>query len=319
MSFRQIEVPPFGRRLSNIMAAPSSAAPETHEAGLDEYRRLGGNALHLHGEGGETHSRQVAGAWLRRHGLRGEFFVCTQICHDAWDEASQKPLDRFTAEAVAEDVAADLDLLGAEYLDLVYLDDSADLPVEPLIDVLGREIALGRVRAFGVRNWAPRRIRAANSYAARTGQPGVSAVLTTELALAAANQPLWPEYLPFDAAVQQLVSEAGLAVLAHAGGLNLGQCLFGDEDTQAGTRPEWVQRWQHPANRALVERVRGFATAHGLTPRAVNIAYVLSQPFPVIGIVGLPALLSARRGEYERASASVLGEEERRVLAGIPE
>lgn len=126
MPLRQIEVPSLGRKLSNLMAAPSSAEPETHEAGLDEYRRLGGNGLHLHGEGGETHSRRVTGQWLQRHGLRSEFFVCTQICHDTWDEANHKPIDRFTAEAVATDIAVDLDLLGTKYLDLVYVDDSAE-------------------------------------------------------------------------------------------------------------------------------------------------------------------------------------------------
>jgi hypothetical protein len=62
------------------MAHPSSGGADTHERGLDEYRRLGGNSIHLHGEGGETHSRRATGQWLGSHGLRPEFFVCTQIC-----------------------------------------------------------------------------------------------------------------------------------------------------------------------------------------------------------------------------------------------
>jgi aryl-alcohol dehydrogenase-like predicted oxidoreductase len=69
-------------------------------------------------------------------------------------------------------------------------------------------------------------------------------------------------------------------------------------------------------NAAVVQRVRAFAASHNLTPRAVTLAYVLSQPFPVIGIVGLPTLLTERRVEYERASAIVLSEAERSALAG---
>src|SRR5579862_3566568 len=108
MPFRLIEIPSLGRALTNIMAAPSSAEPETHAAGLDRYRALGGNCIHLHGEGGETHTRRATGEWLRDNGLRTEFFVCTQICHEGWDEAAARPIDRFTAEAVAEDIDADL-------------------------------------------------------------------------------------------------------------------------------------------------------------------------------------------------------------------
>jgi len=105
------------------MVHPSSAEPGTHEAALDEYLRLGGDCIHCHGEGGETHSRRAAGRWLNRKGVRRQFFVCTQICHDGWDEAGQRAIDRFTPVCVSEDVATDLELLATGYLDLVYLDD----------------------------------------------------------------------------------------------------------------------------------------------------------------------------------------------------
>ena len=64
--------------------------PDTHERGLDEYLRLGGNCLHLHGEGGATRSRQSTGDWLRRRGVRRQFFLGTQICHDGWDAAAHR-------------------------------------------------------------------------------------------------------------------------------------------------------------------------------------------------------------------------------------
>ncbi len=164
MGFRQIEIPALDRVLSNIMAHPSSADPETHERGLDEYARLGGNCIHVHAEGEETHTRSATGRWLQRRGCQQEFFVCTQICHAGWDEAAARPIDRFTAAAVSEDIDADLDLLGTEFLDLVYLDDNPQSPFEPVVEGIGREIGLGRVRAFGVRNWDARRLAAAQEY-----------------------------------------------------------------------------------------------------------------------------------------------------------
>jgi len=317
MPFRRIEVPSLGWQLSNLMAAPSSAAPETHKDGLDAYHRLGGNCFHLHGEGGETHSREAIGRWLRHRSLRTRSFVCTQICHDAWDDQRQCPIDRFTAEAVAEDVAADLDLLGTHYLDLVYLDDTPDMPVEPVLEALGREAAIGRIRAVGVRNWAPERILAAIDHTTRAGVKGISMVVTTELSLATPTQPLWPEYLPFDQAMRETVRAQNLGVFAHVSDFNTGQCLFGNEVPVARARPEWVQRWSTSANRKLAKRVRVLAEARGLSPRTLTVASILCHSFPVIGIVPLPSLLTAQSAEYERASAVVFSEADRSALCEV--
>src|SRR3954468_2329521 len=118
MAIRLIDIPSLGRRLANLMAGPSSADPDQHDAGLDAYLRMGGNCLHLHGEGGETHSRRSAGAWLNRHRLRPRFFICPKICPDGWDEVKQIAVNRFEAASVEEDIAADLELIQTDYLDL---------------------------------------------------------------------------------------------------------------------------------------------------------------------------------------------------------
>jgi aryl-alcohol dehydrogenase-like predicted oxidoreductase len=300
------------------MAHPSSARQDTHESGLDEYLRLGGNAIHLHGEGGETHSRRAAGQWLGRRRLRKDFFVCTQVCHEAFDRTSNRAIDRFTPEAVAEDVAADLDLLETSYLDLIYLDDHPGTPVGPVIDAIAREIARGSVRAFGVRNWTAERMRAANKYASGEGAPRIAAVFTTELALAAATHPLWPGYVPFDAALESAAGEMGLAVFAHAEDWNLAQFLFEDEERRASPHTGRAERWSHPDNPALVERVRRFALARGLTTREVNLTWLLNRPFSTVAVVGLPSMLTGHGGEYERASRLRLDSAELRELTARP-
>ncbi len=317
MPIRRVELPSLGRSLSNLMAAPSSAQPDTHEAGLDAYRSLGGNAIHLHGEGGEEHSRRVVGEWLRSRGVRAEFFICTQICHDSWDEVEKKPIYRFAPEAVREDVIADLQLLGADYLDLVYLDDHPSRPFESVIEALRDEMAIGHVRGVGVRNWMPDRIRAAHAHARALGMPGISALLTTELALPVATAPLWPEYLPFDDSIRQVVLDLGLAVLAHASDICLGECLFGDEDPFAGLRPHWVDRWDPSANSALVQRVRLLAAERDVTPREIGLTWILSRPFPVVTMIGLPELVGPRRAVYERASQLTLSEAELAALNNV--
>jgi len=317
MSFRLVDVPGLGR-LSNVMAHPSSGESDSHEAGLDEFFRLGGNCLHLHGEDGEVHSRRAAGRWLDRHRLRSRFFLCTQICHDGWDHQTQRAIDRFSPEAVADDIATDLELLGTNYLDLIYLDDRPQSPQEPVIQAIAREILRGRVRAWGVRNWTPERIHSAAACITREAWPEITAIITTELALPAATGPLWPEYVPFDAGLRQVVATLRLTVFAHAGDLNTGQCLYGDEDTTARARRHWLDRWQHPANPAVVQRVRRFAATHGASPRAVNIAWMLNQPFPSFAVIALPSFLSSQRAEYERASPWRLSAADLDSLCGGP-
>ena len=87
-------------------------------------------------------------------------------------------------------------------------------------------------------------------------------------------------------------------------------------DAIASLRRHWLERWDHPANVPLVQRVQRFATTHGLTTREVNLAWLLNQPFPCIAVVPLPCLLMGRRSEYDRASQFLLNEVDRASLRG---
>jgi aryl-alcohol dehydrogenase-like predicted oxidoreductase len=316
MSFRQIEIRAFGRKLSNIMAHPASADVRPEEREFEEYFRLAGNCFHCHGEGGETRTKRAAGRWLRNRGLRGEFFVCTQICHEGWDGNNHRAIDRFTPEGVQEDIAENLELLSTDYFDLVYLDDNPNASLTSVVQAIGDEVKRGRLRAVGVRNWTAGRIAAAHSQLRSEGLAGIAAIVTTELSLASSTTPLWDGYLPFRGELSYIAKKLGLVVFAHAADLNLGQCLFGDADATSRMRIHWVERWNGSANEFLVRRVKRFADARGLTSRAVNVAWLLNMPFPCIAIVPLSPLLTFRRSEYESASLLRLEETDREYLAG---
>ena len=314
MTFRRITMPTLGCTLSNVMADPSSAAGDGQELALDEYFQLGGNCIHLHDEGGGVHSRSATGQWLQRRGLRAEFFLCTQICHAGWDSVRQCAIDRFKPEAVSEDIEIDLELLATKYLDLVYVDDNPQAPLEPVIGALCRQITRGTIKAFGFRNWTPERINTAHGRLSREALSGFAVVVTTELALASATGPLWPEYVPFDEELRRTVRDLGLAVFSHAADINLGQCLYGDGDASTRFRQHWSQRWDHPSNHALVSRVQLFAGARGITPRTVNVAWLLNQPFPCVAVVPLPSLATGLRTDYEHASQLILKENDLNLL-----
>ena len=314
MPIQQIAAPSLRRCLSNLMMAPSSARPETHAAGLTEYRHLGGDSVHLHGEGGETHSRRETGKWLAENHLRPEFFLCAQICHDKWNEESQQEIGRFTPDALHDDISTDLELIDTDYVDLIYFDDRPDAPLEPVLDAIFAETNCGRVRGFGVRNMTAGRIREANAYAAARSAPGVSAVITTELTPFRPTQPLWPGYTPFDAELRGVVEALNLTVFAHAGDVTLGQCLFGDEDSFARMRPEWTARWNHPANAAIADNIRKMAAVHGRTTREILLSWLLNQPFPVVAIVGNADLSAEGLRRCEGISGWRFSPAEREIL-----
>ena len=310
LSGSRADVPTTDWRLSRFMANPSSSAPESHWAGLDAYHRLGGNCIYVHGEGGETHTRETTGRWLRERHLRSRFFLSTQVCHDDWDEMNQRPIGRFTALGLEEDVRKDLELIGTGRIDLIGLSHHPNLPVEPVIDAVRREISAGRVGGYGFCNWPAARIHEAADYAGRSGAPRPAAVFTTELSLLRSTEPLWPEYPPFSQELEAAVIAHRLWVLAHVGDLNLGQCLLGEEDAISRLRPRWMTRWQHPENPRIVERIRKYSAEKGLTPREVNLAWVLHRSFPVVAIAGLPSMLTERRIEYERVTERTFDTEE---------
>jgi aryl-alcohol dehydrogenase-like predicted oxidoreductase len=167
---------------------------------------------------------------------------------------------------------------------------------------------------YGLSGWSAKRIRLAIDYAKRVSTCPPPALFTTELSLPRAISPLWPEYVPFSRTVEELVLGTGLAVFAHVEDFNIGQSLFGAEEIAAPMRSNWVTRWHHPDNAALVGRVEAFAVHHGLTPREVNLGWVLQRPFPVVGIISLLILLTDRRIQYERASKMAFGDDELEAL-----
>jgi hypothetical protein len=61
--------------------------------------------------------------------------------------------------------------------------------------------------------------------------------------------------------------------------------------------------------------VEHFAAARWAPVSSVNVAWLLNQPFPVVAVVSLPALLT-RPAEYERASQMLLEESDLQLLRG---
>lgn len=283
--FPTVRIPGLNRDIGRIMLAARPFPQEPHAATLDRFLAVGGNAIHLHGEGGETLSREAVGAWMQDRQTREQVVLCSQICHDGWDEATQTEFDRLTPEGIEEDISHDLALLQTNALDVVYL--SCDMPTTPvaaILESLAEQWQRGRIHAYGVRNWSAERILEANAYARLRGIPGFSVLVTTELSLGVPVEPTWPDYVPF-AEQRECVRAQNLAVFAWVSDFNHG--LFVPEAARSALpyAERVYARWCSDENMALLKRAQTLAQRKGMDARQINVAAILQQPFPVVGIM----------------------------------
>ena len=261
---------------------------------LDAFVERGGNFIDtarsyndwIPGERGR--SEALIGRWFADRRNRQRTILATK---GGQVDGDGRP--RLTARELGHDIDASLRQLHVESIDLYYLHrDDAATPVESIIDALNTHVRVGKIRYLGCSNWTAARIRAANDYAAASGQAGF-----------VANQPMWsaavidPAALPdqtmavMDAGMRSLHIETGLACVPYssqAGGLfsKLASSL-------------WSMRFRfgrgpvgYPVepNRRRYRALCDVARSHALTVSQVGLSYLLSQPFVTVPIVGCRSL-----------------------------
>ncbi len=271
---------------------------------LDEYVRLGGSFIdtaHVYSDwirGTKSTSEKTIGQWLKANGVRNQVMIGTKGGHPA---LSSMHVSRLSRAEIELDLAESREYLQTDVIDLYWLhrDDPA-IPVAEIIDILNEQVAAGRIRCFGASNWTVARIRAANEYALRQRVQGF-----------AANQPMWSlaavnaDALPdkttvaMDADTLDYHRRTGLTAIpfsSQAHGFfdklhNLGH---------SGVPSSDLRVYGSPANTARLARVEALAQKYSVSVNDIALAYLLSQPFVTIPIIG------CKRVEHLRESMSAI-------------
>lgn len=260
---------------------------------LDAYAEAGGNFLdtaHIYGawrEGGWGASERTLGEWIRTRGMRDRVVLATKGGTPPLDDLSKS---RLTEEEIRRDLEESLDRLGVEYIDLYWLHrDNPERPVDGIVEALARFRREGLIRCYGASNWTPERLESAREYAERYGHPPfVASQPGWSLVDFARSEPFFPGMLYLDAAGRRWHERTGLPVVAYT---SQASGYFGRENVawaQDGFpgEPPRAKHFDAPANRARLLRAIDLAREKGCTPNQINLAYLLSQPFPVFPIVG---------------------------------
>lgn len=282
-----------------------TASTQDSFAVLDAYTAGGGNFIDTAdtysswvegNSGGE--SETIIGQWMSGRGNRHNLVLATKVAK--WEGARG-----LSAAAIQRGIAESLRRLQTDYVDLYYAHaEDLSVDIEETVSAFAQLQQEGKIRAVGLSNHSPERIREWIETAERLGVPKPVA--------------LQPHYnlvyrADFEGKYRDLAAEYDLSVAPYyslASGLLTGK--YKQAADIAGPRAGTVSGYASEAAFRVVEAVRGIAASHNVEVSSIAIAWLLAQPTVIAPIASarvaeqVPALL-------EGASV-VLGEEELQEL-----
>ena len=273
---------------------------ESDDGVLDEYVRLGGNAIDTARVYEDGDSEQVLGEWLARQpaSVRERLVIVSKGAHP---NGSRK---RVTPEEIERDLRESVELLGGPVDVYLLHRDDPSVPVGTIVEALNGLRAAGLIRAFGTSNWTTERIDEANAWADANGLEGFC-VSSQHLSLAAQNEEQWDDTRsanePAMFAWHERTQTPLLAWSAQARGY-----FFGRDGAEV------LRVYDNPVNRERRRRAEELGRRLGFTASQVALAWALDQPFPVYACFG------ARTAEQVREAFGAL-EVEASQLAALTE
>jgi aryl-alcohol dehydrogenase-like predicted oxidoreductase len=257
---------------------------------MDTFVENGGNFIdtaHVYNNwipGEKSRSEKTIGKWMKERRNRAQIILATKGAHP---ELSHMHIGRLSPDEIVRDLDESLSFLQVEYVDLYWLhrDDPAR-PVEEIMETLNSQVKAGKIRYVGASNWRTARLKSAQEYAQKSGLKAFcadqvlwnAAVLNREKMLDKTTFAMDPE-------LHQYHQESGLAAIPYSSQAN---GLFDHMAKNTLIRMNHGVLSQYPLeeNRQRLETMRKIAQDHGLSVNQVVLAFLLSQPFPTIPIVG---------------------------------
>ncbi|THG35496.1 aldo/keto reductase [Glaciibacter flavus] len=245
---------------------------------LDRYREAGGNLIDSVDAVVARPSEQLVGAWLKARGCRDDMLLATTV-GGGTDFPGIAPAN------IRAGVDASLRRLGVERIDLLFLRESPDAPVE-LEESLGAIDALvraGKVNEIGAAGFSAERLFQARVLAAN-GLPFFRAVQTPYNLV---------ERLGYESSISLVAAAQGMAVfpsspLAH--GTLAGSPRANDsfpEDSRPGRVTNQLNRRAHRIF-VVLDRIAG---EYGVSAPTVALAWLLTKRGVVAPVTGARSIM----------------------------
>jgi aryl-alcohol dehydrogenase-like predicted oxidoreductase len=243
---------------------------------LDAFTERGGNLFdtaHIYGKGV---TETLFGEWHTARGNRREVVVIGKGAHTP----------ECTPEAIGRQLAISLDRLKTDHVDIYFMHrDNLEVPVGEFVDAMDAEAKAGRIRGpFGGSNWSRERMDEAIAYAHKNRKQAPS-VLSNNFALAEMLVPIWTGTVSSGTAEWRdwLVARQipNFSWSSQARGFFTDRAGRDKRDSE-----EMVRTWYSDANFARRDRAIELGRQLNANPIHIALAYVLSQPFPSVPLIG---------------------------------
>ncbi len=242
----------------------------------DAWAEAGGNAYDTgFVYGGGLHEK-VLGDWIKARGVEKSVTIIAKGAHTPY----------CFPDAIGAQLDISLERLQQTHAPIYILHrDNPAVPVGEFVDALNRLKTAGRIGIFGGSNWSPGRVAQANAYAAEKGLEPFR-ILNNNLSLAVMEQPVWAGCITSNTPETLAALRAGglvhLSWSSQARGYFLAQGLR--NRLPADTAPETC--FGSPANAERRHRAEILAAERGLSAHNIATAWVLSQSFPSLALIG---------------------------------
>lgn len=221
---------------------------------------------------------RALGQLVRKYDDRKNVIICTKGCHITGGPKYPRPAHYMSPELLASDINDSLERLEMDAIDLYYLHrDEPAVPVDEILDALHAHQTAGRIRHYAASNWSTARLDEANAYCQKRNIPAFAAsqVLYN---LAHLTKPLAPDMQFLPAGQEAWYAQTQTPLFAYSPNAN----GYFNGRTAGG--------YDNPTSNARRERCQRLAQQLGATPSQIALAYLLSQPFPVVPITGTTKL-----------------------------
>jgi aryl-alcohol dehydrogenase-like predicted oxidoreductase len=292
------EVPGLDKQVSRLVMGVDNQETLTHAATMfDDFVERGGTAFDTAYIYGGGRGEKLLGHWLKTRGNRDEVVVIGKGAHTPHCDP----------ESLSRQLLESLERLQTDHVDLYLMHrDNEDIGVEEFVDVLDEHRLAGRIAAYGGSNWSLKRFDAANEYAERTGKQPFT-LLSNHLSLARAYDVPWNGCRQVsDSESQAWLQERQVALFpwsSQARGFFTGRAKPEDRSDE-----ELVRCFYSDGNFERLDRARELASARGVEPTAIALAWLLHQPYPVFPLIG-PRQISETRTSLPGLGVTLSAEE----------
>jgi aryl-alcohol dehydrogenase-like predicted oxidoreductase len=246
-----------------------------------------------------SESETIIGKWLKKSGKRDKVVLATKVGEDMGEGRSLRK------DYIARECEASLKRLQTDRIDLyqTHFDDEVTPPEETMA-AYAQLIVQGKIRAAGVSNVSPKRLRASLEASQRLGIPRYEAL-----------QPLYnlSDRKEFETGYEALCREQQIGVIPYYGlaaGFLTGKYRLPEHADKNPARAGRLKKYLDARGSRILQAVDQVAARHSAKPAQVSLAWLIGRvTAPIVSATNVQQLL-----ELAQAPSVKLSDEDLALL-----